>query len=154
MRITALDLAPQDFVASYELPDGVDAMIPTSPQPDEPGLHWVARGLLAETCLRLLGRPVSLDYLDKQHITFVSATVSLASTVLSANPCDVLVAVDLLLNRDTGSWALGFRDRMIATGPCLPSPSQLAELVSVEHDRGRRPLEVRQGPVEQPKHLW
>jgi hypothetical protein len=126
MHITPLDLDPEHFIRSYELPAGVDAMIPTSSQAGEPGLHWVARGLLAETCLRLLARPVSLHYLEKEHITFVSATVSLASTVLSSNPCDVLVAVNLLLNRDTGHWALGFRDRVFATGPHLPAPAQLA----------------------------
>ena len=148
------DLVPQDFVRDYTLPDGVDAMISTSPEPDEPGIRWVARGLLTETCARLLGRPVGLDYLEKQHITFVSATVSLASSVLSSSPCEVLVAVDLLLNRDTGWWVLGFRDRMVATGRHLPSPSHLAELVAAEHDRGRRPLPVRRGPVAEPKHLW
>lgn len=154
MTSPAPDLLPEDFVRDYTLPEGVDAMIPTSLQPDEPGIHWVARGLLTETCLRLLGRPVALDYLEKQHITFVSATISLASTVLSSNPCDVLVSVDLLLNRDTGWWVLGFRDRMVATGRQLPSPSHLAELISIEHDRGRRPLDVRRGPVTEPKHLW
>lgn len=80
--------------------------------------------------------------------------MSLASAVLSSDPYDVVVTVDLLLDRQGGRWALIFRDRMIATGPSLPPPSWLAEIVAIEHDRGRRPLPVRRGPVAEPKHLW
>lgn len=54
-----LELSPQDFTSTYPLPDGVESLIPTCAQPDEPGAHWVARGLLVETCARLLARPLS-----------------------------------------------------------------------------------------------
>lgn len=154
MTSPTLNLSPQDFTSTYPLPCGVDTVIPTTAQPDEPGAHWIARGLLVETSARLLGRPVSLGYLERRRLTAISATVSLASTVLSTDPRDVLVTVDLLLDRGTGRWSLIFRERMIATGPCLPPPSWLAELVAIDHDRGRRPLEVRRGPVAEPKHLW
>jgi hypothetical protein len=145
-----LDLVPQDFTGTYPLPGGVEATISTTAQPGEPGIHWVARGLLTETCARLLARPVSLDYHERRCLTCVTATVSLAATVLSTDPRDLLVTVDLLLNRQTGRWVLTSRDRIIATGPHLPSPSHLAELVAVEHDRRRRPLD----PAALPEPLW
>ena len=148
------DLAPQDFVPTYTLLDRVEATIPTAAQPGEPGIHWVARGLLVETCARLLGHPVSLDCLERRQLTFVSVTVSLASTVLSSDPRDVLLAVELVLDRRTGRWVLIVRDRVIATGGCLPSPSYLAELVAVEYDRGRRPLDDSQGLAAWPQPLW
>jgi hypothetical protein len=144
------DLAPQDFVPTYPLPDGVEATIPTTAQLGEPGVHWVARGLLADTSARLLARPISLDYHQRRCLTSVTATMSLTSTVLSTDPQDVLAKVDLLLDRRTGRWVLIFRDRIIATGPYLPSPSYLAELVAVEHDRRRRPLD----PAALPEPLW
>ena len=144
------DLDPQDFTGTYPLPDGVEATIPTTAQPGEPGIHWVARGLLTESCARLLARPVSLDYHKRRCLTFVAATMSLAATVLSTDPRDVLATVELLLDRRTGRWVLTFRDRLIATGRYLPSPSALAELVAVEHDRRRRPLD----PAALPEPLW
>ena len=149
-----LKLSPNDFTSTYPLPDGVESMIPTTAKPDEPGAHWVARGLLVETCARLLARPLSLGYLERRRLTAISATMSLASTVLSSDPYDVVVTVDLLLDRGSGRWTLTFRDRMIATGPALPPPSWLAELVAIDHDRGRHPLPVRRGPMAAPKHLW
>ena len=149
-----LELSPTDFTSTYPLPAGVESTIPTTAQSDEPGAHWVARGLLVETCARLLARPLSVGYLERRRLTAISATVSLASTVLSSDPSDVVVTVDLLLDRESGRWALSYRDRMIATGSALPPPSWLGELVAIDHDRGRRPLPVRRGPVAKPKHLW
>ena len=148
------DLAPQDFVGNYPLDGSVEATIPTTARPGEPGIHWVARGLLTETCARLLGRPISLDCIQQRHTTFVSAIVSLDSTVLSNDPRDVLVAVDLVLNRRTGRWILTFRDRIIATGDRLPSPSYLAELVATAYDRRRQPLDPSQEAAIRPEHLW
>ena len=80
------DLAPQDFTPTYSLPDSVEATIPVTAQPDEPGIHWVARGLLAETCARLLARPVSLDHHERRCLTFVSATVSRRPTPATCWP--------------------------------------------------------------------
>lgn len=148
------DLAPQDFLGTYPLDDSVRATIPATAAPGEPGIYWVGRGLLVETCARLLGRPLSLDLLERQHITWVSVTISLASTVVSADPRDVLLGVELVLDRRTGRWVLSSMDRIIGTGPCLPSPSHLAELVAVEHDRRRRPLDLSQGPEALPEPPW
>jgi len=147
-------LAPQDFVGNHPLDDSVEATIPSTAQPGEPGIHWVARGLLTETYARLLGRPISLDCIHQRHTTFVSAIVSLDSTVLSNDPRDVLVAVDLVLNRRSGLWILTFRDRIVATGDCLPSPSYLAELVAIDYDRRRQPLDPSQEAAIRPEHLW
>jgi hypothetical protein len=148
------DLAPQDFVGTYPLDDSVEATIPTTAQPGEPGIHWVARGLLTETCARLLARPISLDCIQQRHTTFVSAIVSLDSTVLSKDPRDVLVVVDLVLNRRTGRWILTCRDRIIAAGDCLPSPSHLAELVAIDYDHRRQPLDPSQEAAIRSEHLW
>jgi hypothetical protein len=149
-----LDLAPQDFTPTYSLPDSVEATIPVTAQPGEPGIHWVARGLLTETCARLLARPVSLDHHEGRCLTFVSTTVSMASTVASPDPRDALATVDLLLDRRSGRWVLTFRDRIVGTGGCLPSPSSLAELVAVAYDRSRRPLDLSRGVAALPEPLW
>ena len=141
------DLVPQDFTRSYSLADTVEASIPTTAQPGEPGIHWVARGLLSETCERLLADPVSLDCVEKRHTTFVSVSLSLASTAVAPDRRDVLVTVELLLDRRSGRWGLMFADRLIGGGRWLPSPSWLAERVAQEYDRRRRPVEVYEGPV-------
>src|SRR5215203_6023332 len=91
------ELKAEDFVRSSDLA--------RRGQPGEPGAHWVARGLLTETCTRLLGRPLSLGYQDyPQAMTVISVHLSLASTVLSTDRADAVVAVKLLMNRDTGRW--------------------------------------------------
>ena len=51
MTPTTPELRPDDF-RPYDLPDTLDTNIPTRRVPGEPGIHWVARGLLAETCAR------------------------------------------------------------------------------------------------------
>jgi hypothetical protein len=150
----SFDLSPQDFTPTYSLPDSVKATIPVTAQPGEPGIHWVARGLLTETCARLLARPVGLDHHEGRCLTFVSATVSMASTVASPEPRDALAAVDLLLDRRGGRWVLTFRDRIVGTGGCLPSPSSLAELVAIAYDRSHRPLDLSGGTAVLPEPLW
>jgi hypothetical protein len=149
-----LDLAPQDFTSTYSLPDSVEATIPVTVQPGEPGIHWVARGLLTETCTRLLARPVNLDLHEGRCLTFVSATVSMASTVASPDPRDALAEVDLLLDRRSGRWVLTFRDRIVGTGGCLPSPSFLAERVAIAYDRSRSPLDSSRESAALPAPLW
>ena len=149
------ELRAEDFVRSYDLAPTVDSTIPTQARPCEPGAHWVARGLMTETCAQLLGRPVRLEYFEHQHLTYVTAHVSLASTILSSDPLGAVVAVDLILGRPGGRWALLFTDRLIGTGAYLPSPRYLAGLVAADHDARRRPCtQTCRGTVERPTHLW
>jgi hypothetical protein len=154
MIVPAPELQPDDFFRTYNLPDTVEAMIPTSAQPGEPGSHWVARGLLSETCAQLLGRPVHLDYVEKEKVLFISADVSLASTVVSADPLGTTVAVGLIIARTTGHWALFYNDRMLVSGNQLPSPTYLAGVVSAAYDAGRSPLPTCREMPERPKYLW
>ena len=56
--IPPYDPRADDF-RSYQLPDSLDATIPVTGQPSEPGTHWLARGLMAELYPRLLARPVT-----------------------------------------------------------------------------------------------
>ena len=97
MTPTTPDLRPEDFVANYNLPDSLDATIPTRHQPGEPGIHWVARGLMVETCAQLLGRPISVDLHDHPNTAFIQALISLASTVLSTEPLDDRATVELVV---------------------------------------------------------
>ena len=155
MTTTIPDLVPDDFVRSYDLAPTVDSMVSNRAKPGEPGTHWVARGLMVETCVQMLGRPVRLEYSEHEHVTFVSALVSLASSILTSDPLGALLSVDLLISRATGRWALLVQDRMIGTGPCVPSPSHLAGLVLADHHDRRSPITATcRGPVERPKHLW
>src|SRR5829696_8549049 len=119
------ELIPDHFIRSSNLAPTVDSVIPNRAQPGEPGTHWVARGLMVETCTQMLGRPVRLEYSEHEHVTYVSALVSLASSILTSDPLGALLSVDLLISRYTGRWALLAPDRMVGTGPCLPSPSHL-----------------------------
>ena len=155
MTTTIPDLVPADFVRSYDLAPTVDSMVANRAKPGEPGTHWVARGLMTETCAQLLGRPVRLEYYEQEHVVSVSAQVSLASSILTSDPLGTIVCVDLLIVRASGRWALLFQDRMIGTGAHVPSPSHLAGLVSADHHQRRSAVtETCRGPVEQPKHLW
>ena len=141
------DLVPDDFTRTYTLGSTVEASIPTAARPGEPGIHWVARGLLVETGARLLAEPVSVDCVEKRQITFVSVVLSLAATTVAPQAGDVLVTVELLLDRRSGRWGLTFADRLVGTGPWLPSPRWLAEQVAQAHDRRCRPVELYEGPV-------
>ena len=155
MTATPLQLAPQDFVRSYDLIDTIDATIPTRAQPGEPGTHWVARGLLAETCAQLLGRPIALEYYEKHQVVFISARLSLAATVLSSDPFGALLGVDLLISRVSGRWALLSGDRMLGSGLQLPSPAYLAGLVAESYASGRETVGGPcRAPVARPKYLW
>jgi hypothetical protein len=78
----------------------------------------------------------------------------MASTVASPDPRDALAEVDLLLDRRSGRWVLTFRDRIVGTGGCLPSPSFLAERVAVAYDRSRSPLDSSRESAALPAPLW
>lgn len=151
---TSDQLHPDDF-RPYTLAPTVDSMIPARAEPDEPGTRWVARGLMVETCQQLLGRPVRLEHYWREYLTYISVQVSLASSILTSDPLGAVVTIDLMIGRDTGRWALIFQDRMIGTGPELPSPQHLAGLVATDFDNRRRPItDTCRGPVERPRHLW
>ena len=126
------ELIPDHFLRSYDLAPTVDSTVPNRAQPGEPGSHWVARGLLVETCGQLLGRPVRLEYCQHEHLTVISVYVSLACSILTSDPLGAVISVDLLIGRSTGRWALLVQDRMLGTGPHLPSPSHLTRLVSAD----------------------
>ena len=111
------ELIPDHFTRSYDLAPTVDSTIPNRAHPGEPGTHWVARGLMVETCAQMLGRPVRLEYSEHEHVTFVSALVSLASSILTSDPLGALLSVDLLISRHTGRWALLVQERMVGAGP-------------------------------------
>ena len=83
MTPTSAELRPDDF-RSYTLPDSLDATIPTGPVPGEPGIHWVARGLMVETCAELLGRPISLDLYDHPHTVWSAAAARAVASSRSA----------------------------------------------------------------------
>lgn len=154
MTTTADQLLPDDF-RPYNLIPTTDSTIPTRALPGEPGSHWVARGLMVETCAQLLGRPVRLEHYLHEHLTYISAHVSLASSILASDPLGAVVAVDLMIGRDTRRWALIFQNRIIGTGQDLPSPRHLAGLAATVLDDRRRPItDTCRGPVERPSHLW
>jgi hypothetical protein len=133
-------LRAEDFARSYDLHDGVDADIPLQAQPGEPGIHWVARGLLVETCLQPLGWPLSLGHYHYPAVmTVISVHLSLASTVLSTDGAEVVAAVELLLNRDTGRWGLLFTGRLIDARMHLPAPAFLADRIAAAHAARREP---------------
>lgn len=148
------DFRPDDFLRTYELHDSLESMIPTGAEPDEPGTHWVARGLMAESCARLLGRPLTLDFFSRQKLVVISAGISLASTVLSTNPLDMVATVDLFLSVDSGRWALVLQNRMISIGTHLPSPAQLADEVLAAYCGRRGPQPDTCRAVTPPSHLW
>lgn len=154
MTIPPDDLQADDF-RSYQLPDSLDATIPLTAQPGEPGTHWLARGLMAEIYPRLLARPVTLQVIEHEHIVFISAVISLASTVLSGDPLGDLASVDLVLIKDTARWALMLQDRMTATGLHVPPPRHLAEIAHAAHASRRSALpDTCRGPMNPPSHLW
>ena len=154
MTIPPDDLQADDF-RTYQLPDSLDATIPLIAQPGEPGTHWLARGLMAEICPRLLARPVTLQVIEHEHIVFISAVVSLASTVLSSDPLGDLASVDLVLVKQTARWALMLENRMIATGLHVPPPRYLAEIAhAVQVSRRSAQPDTCRGPASPPSHLW
>ena len=153
MTPTTAELRPDDF-RSYTLPDSLDATIPTGPVPGEPGIHWVARGLMVETCAQLLGRPISLDLYDHPHTVFIQALISLSSTVLSTEPLGDLASVELVVVKQDSRWALIVDNRLLAMGLNVPSPAHLAGVVAADHHRRRSAQPTCRGPVTPPKHLW
>lgn len=154
MTIPPYDLQADDF-RSYQLSDSLDATIPLTAQPGEPGTHWLARGLMAEIYPRLLARPVTLQVIEHEHIVFISAVISLASTVLSSDPLGDLASVDLILVKDTARWALMLQNRMIATGRDVPPPRYLADIAHAAQQSRRSALpDSCRGPMNPPSHLW
>jgi hypothetical protein len=154
MAIPSYDLRADDF-RPYQLPLSIAGTIPPIPWPEEPGTHWLARGLMAETCQRLLARPINLEYTEHEHIIFISAVMSLASAVWSTDPLGDLLSADLILVKRTGRWALILQNRMIATGPHVPPPRYLADLVGAAYDARRSPApDSCRGPATPPSHLW
>ena len=153
MTPTTAELRPDDF-RPYTLPDSLDATIPARPVPDEPGIHWIARGLMVETCAQLLGRPISLDLYDYPHTVFIQALICLSSTVLSAEPLGDLASVELVVIKRDSRWALIVDNRLLAMGINVPSPAHLAGLVVADHHRRRSAQPTCRGPVTPPKHLW
>ena len=155
MTIPPYDPRADDFVRSYDLPESLTTNIPPLKQRGEPGVHWLARGLMAEACARMLARPVNLDLIDQPHTIFVSALISLASTVLSSDPLGDVVSIELVLVKRTRQWALIYRDRMISAGIDVPAPAYLAGLVHAAHHHGRTAqTDTCRGTAHPPKHLW
>ena len=154
MTIPPYDLRADDF-RDYHLPPSITGDVSPIPWPDEPGTHWLARGLMAETTRRLLARPIALELTEQKHTTSIAAVMSLASTVWSTDPLGDLLSADLILVPRTGRWALILQNRMIATGLHVPSPRYLADLVHVAYDARRRPApDTCRGPATPPTHLW
>ena len=154
MTIPPYDLQADDF-RDYHLPPSLTGDVSPLPRPDEPGTHWLARGLMAETSQRLLARPIALELTEQEHTTSISAVMSLASTVWSTDPLGDLLSADLILIPRTDRWALILQNRMIATGPDVPSPRYLADLVHAAYDARRIPApDTCRGPVTPPSHLW
>jgi hypothetical protein len=153
MTPTTAELRPDDF-RSYTLPDSLNATIPTGPVPGEPGIHWLARGLMVETCAQLLGRPISLDPYDHPHTVLIQALISLSSTVLSTEPLDDLASVELVVVKPDSRWTLIVENRLLAMGINVPSPAHLAGLVAADHHRRCSAQPTRRGPVTPPEHLW
>ena len=153
MTPTTPELRPDDF-RPYTLPDSLDTSIPTRCVPGEPGIHWVARGLMAETCAQLLGRPISLDLIDHPHTVFVHALISLSSTVLSVEPLGDLTTVELVVVKQDSRWALIHDNRLLALGIGVPSPAHLAGLVGDSDHQRRSAQPTCRGPVTPPTHLW
>ena len=153
MTPTTPELRADDF-RPYTLPDSLDTTIPTRCVPGEPGIHWVARGLLTETSAQLLGRPISLDLLDHRHTVFIHALISLSSTVLSAEPLGDLTTVELVVAKLDSRWALLVDNRLLGLGINVPSPAHLASLVATAHHRRRSAQPTCRGPVTRPTHLW
>jgi hypothetical protein len=153
MTPTTPELRPDDF-RSYTLPDSLETTIPSRCMPGEPGIRWVARGLMAETCAQLLGRPISLDLLDHPNTVFIHALISLSSTVLSAEPLGDLTTVELVVAKQDSRWALIVDNRLLALGVNVPSPAHLAGVVAASDHRRRNPEPTCRGSVTRPKHLW
>ena len=153
MTPTTPELRPDDF-RPYTLPDSLDTTIPTRCVPGEPGIHWVARGLTAETCSQLLARPISLDLLDHPNTVFIHALICLSSTVLSAEPLGDVTAVELVVAKQDSRWALIVDNRLLGLGINVPSPAHLAGLVAANDHRRRNTEPTCRGPVTRPTHLW
>jgi hypothetical protein len=153
MTPTTPELRPDDF-RPYTLPDSLDATIPTRCVPGEPGIHWVARGLIAEACAQLLGRPISLDLLDHPDTVFIHALICLSSTVLSAEPLGDVTTVELVVAKQDSRWALIVDNRLLGLGINVPSPAHLGGLVAAGDHRRRSAEPTCRGPVTRPTHLW
>lgn len=136
MTIGFPDLVPVDFTRDYEPTS--DLAIP------EPGICWVARGLMVETCARLLGRPMSLELYALGHLAVISLRVAVFG--------EPVLFVDLTIGTDSGRWSLVVDDRVVDAGWHVPSPRQLADLVLDDHDTRHSPTIDETG--EQPTHLW
>src|SRR6185312_8419389 len=100
-----------------------------------------------ETCAQLLGRPISLDLHDHRNTAFIQALISLASTVLSADPLDDLTTVELVVAKQDSRWALIVDNRLLGLGVNVPSPAYLAGLVADGDHRRRSPQPPCRGPV-------
>jgi hypothetical protein len=153
MTRTTPELRPDDF-RPYTLPESMETTIPTQCVPGEPGIHWVARGLITETSAQLLGRPISLDLLDHPNSVFIHALISLSSTVLSAEPLGDITTVELVVSKHDSRWALIADNRLLGLGINVPSPAHLAGLVTADHHRRRSADPTCRGPVARPTHLW
>jgi hypothetical protein len=148
------DLCADDF-RDYRLPPSIAGNVPPALCLGEPGTHWLARGLTVETTARLLARPVAVEVTEQEHLTVISAVISLASAVWSTDPLGDLLSADLILVPRTRRWALIVQDRMTATGLNVPSPRYLADLVHEAYDARRRPApDTCRGPATPPSHLW
>lgn len=137
MLLELPDLRPEDFTHRYDLPDSVDSTIPTSTRPDEPTAHWTARGILAETCDRLTGHPISLGVREQRRSTVLTATVllDLDTDPTGEDPRDILT-VRVQLSRSTGHWVLTLNRAVIGEGVLLPSPRWLADRVETAYHEG------------------
>ena len=129
------DLDPEDFLDSYDLPDSVDTSIPRTAQLDEPTSHWMAPGLLAETCDRLGAEPLVLDYIENTHTTFISALLVLPSDFPATSVTEPVLTVDLVLPRTGCRWTLQLNDHTIGSGAgLLPSPRWLADRIETAYN--------------------
>lgn len=133
------ELDAEDYLDPYDLPDTVDTAVPRTAQDDEPTGHWVARGLIAETCDRLAARPLSLDYIEHPHITFISALMVLPSAhwTTTADGAETVLTAELVLPRTGCRWTLLLDDRIIGTGAgLLPTPCWLADRIETALNEG------------------
>lgn len=96
-------------------------MIPTRAPRGEPEAHWIARGLLTESCARLGGKPVGLDCIAYRHVTFIAAHLSLGSPLRAKQPIELIVTVGLLPHTPGDRWILSLGG---TTSAPAPAPSR------------------------------
>lgn len=121
------DLDPEDYLDSYDLPDTVTTTIPLTSQLHEPNAHWLARGLLTETCHRLNAQPRSLDHVEYSNLVFISARVIL--------PSGLVLTAELVLPRTGCRWTLRLNDHTIGSGAgLLPTPRWLADRIETAYN--------------------